>query len=58
MKIKKNDYKKVCDMAGCKNIADYYIDHKDTQVRTDICKQCMLKLYKEIKKVIYDKKHS
>lgn len=56
MKIENNVYKKVCDMGNCKNIAQHFISYNNLSVSTDICRECLFKLYKEIKKVIYDKK--
>lgn len=57
MKIKKNIYKKICDIGGCLNKADYYITYDKGGKSTDICKECIIKLYKELKKVIYDKQN-
>ncbi len=55
MKIKKNIYKKVCDMGGCLKTAQYCIVTEGV-FGTDICGDCLRKLYKEIKRVLYDKK--
>lgn len=55
MKIKKNIYKKVCDMGGCVKTAEYCITFGGV-CGTDICYSCMCRLYREIKKVMYEKK--
>lgn len=58
MEIKKSVYKKVCDMGACRNIADYSIefDNLSKASSIDICKECLVSLFKETKRVIYDKK--
>jgi hypothetical protein len=55
MRIRTNAAKKVCDMGACRNIAEYCIYHENVTHTTDICRGCLMKLYKGIKKVIYEK---
>lgn len=57
MRIDTNTAKKVCDMGTCRNIAEYCISHDNIYSKTDICKGCLEKLYKCIKKVLYEKKN-
>lgn len=60
MEIKKNTCKKVCDMGACRKLADYALTFKNLggAADIDICKDCLTALYKEAKRVIYDKKES
>ena len=55
MLIKENTKKKVCDMGTCRNIAEFCVYYRNTALSTDICKGCLIKLYKGIKKVLYEK---
>jgi hypothetical protein len=57
MKIKKNVYRKVCDMGGCLNPAKYCIT-SDARGGIDICLYCLAKLFKEIKRVLNEKDNS
>lgn len=57
MEIKKNIYKKVCDMGFCRNVADYCICFEsEIDSSLDICEECLKKLSSCAKKVLNEKK--
>lgn len=56
MEIKNNTQRRVCDMGTCRSRAKYCITFGDVPTRIDVCHLCLLRLYKEIKRVLYEKK--
>ncbi len=58
MEIRNNSYKRICDMGACRNAAEHCIAFENVAGRIDICRPCLVKLYKECKRVLYDKKGS
>ena len=50
MTIKKNRFKKICDMGTCKNMAGYSVDYKGSGDfgSIDICEDCLRELGSQI----------
>ena len=48
MEIKKTNVKIKCDMAGCKNIADYCIENSEnSRYNFNVCTTCLKELHKQ-----------
>lgn len=56
MEIKKITTKIKCELAGCKNLADYIIVTSDNQrYNFNICESCLKELHKQTSKLITPK---
>ena len=56
MEIKKTNVKIKCDMAGCKNIADYCIENSEnSRYNFNVCTTCLKELDKQFSKVLTPK---
>lgn len=56
MQITKANVKIKCDMAGCRNLADYCVVNSDnSRYNFNICEQCLKDLHKEFSKVLTPK---
>lgn len=56
MEIKQTKAKIKCEMAGCKNLANYSISSTDnSRYNFNLCEQCLKELYTQFSKVVTPK---